>query len=127
MVSEMERLEQFEELSLLQAWGAKLCLTIIGPSQVKSTLPTGMWATTLHHAMVIRELAARQAVVTSAMERVLRRSPDETSRVDVMNELTAKIQKLEELCSWLKGLGVRICDLLLGPLPGQAQWADHLE
>jgi hypothetical protein len=99
MVSEMERLEQFEELSLLQAWGAKLCLTIIGPSQVKSTLPTRMWATTLHHAMVIRELAVRQAVVTSAMERVLRRSPDETSRVDVMNELTAKIQKLEELCS----------------------------
>jgi hypothetical protein len=127
MVSEMERLEQFEELSLLQAWGAKLCLTIIGPSQVKSTLPTRMWATTLRHAMVIRELAARQAVVTSAMERVLRRSPDETSRVDVMNELTAKIQKLEELCSWLKGLGVRIYDLLLGPLPGQAQWADHLE
>jgi hypothetical protein len=42
MVSEMERLEQFEELSLLQAWGTKLCLTIIGPSQVKSTLPTRM-------------------------------------------------------------------------------------
>jgi hypothetical protein len=43
---------------------------------------------------------------------------DETSRVEVMNELTAKILRLEELCSWLEGPGIRICSLLLSQPPG---------
>jgi hypothetical protein len=32
VVFEMERREQFEELSLLRAWGAELCLAIVGLS-----------------------------------------------------------------------------------------------
>jgi hypothetical protein len=43
-----------------------------------------------------------------------------------MNELTAKFQKLEELCSWPEGPGSQICSLLLGPPPDQACWADRL-
>jgi hypothetical protein len=44
-----------------------------------------------------------------------------------MNELTTKFWRLEELCSWLEGLGVRIYDLLLGPPSSQARWADQLD
>jgi hypothetical protein len=39
MASETEHQEQFEELSLLWSWGVKLCLSIIGPSQVMSPFP----------------------------------------------------------------------------------------
>jgi hypothetical protein len=48
-----------------------------------------MWATALHHAGVVMELAAPQAVVSSTMELVLGCSLDETSQVEVMNALTA--------------------------------------
>jgi hypothetical protein len=44
-----------------------------------------------------------------------------------MNELVAKFQRLEELCSRLEGYGVRICDMLLGSLASQARWADCLD
>jgi hypothetical protein len=54
------------------------------------------------------------------MELVLGQLPNESSRVEVMNELVAKFQRQEELCSWLEGPGMRICDLLLGPPPSQA-------
>jgi hypothetical protein len=43
-----------------------------------------------------------------------------------MNELVAKFWRREELCSWLEGPSARICDLLLGPPPSQAQWANRL-
>jgi hypothetical protein len=36
VVFEMEYRDQFEELSLLWAWCAELCLAIVGPSQVSS-------------------------------------------------------------------------------------------
>jgi hypothetical protein len=60
-----------------------------------------------------------QAAVSSAAELVLGSLPGNTSWVEVMNELATKFQELEKLCSRLKGLGVRICDLLLGPSPSQ--------
>jgi hypothetical protein len=46
--------------------------------------------------------------------------------LEVMNDLVAKFWRREELCSWLEGPGVMICDLLLRPLPSQARWANHL-
>jgi hypothetical protein len=69
---EMEHREQFGELSLLRAWGAELCLTILGPSAL------------------VKELIALQAAVSSTVELVLGRPPGEASRLEVMNELTAK-------------------------------------
>jgi hypothetical protein len=39
---------------------------------------------------MVRELTAREASVSSASELVLGCSPNETSRVEVMNELVAK-------------------------------------
>jgi hypothetical protein len=61
-----------------------------------------------------------RAAMYSTAELVLGRSPGEASRVEVMNELTTKFQKLEELCSPLEGPSTRICNLLLGPPPNQA-------
>jgi hypothetical protein len=108
VVSEMERQEQVEELSLLQAWGAELCLTIIGPSQVRSHLSTRMWVTALLHARMVRELTALRAAVSSTVELVLGCLPDETSRVEIKNEMTAKFWRLEKLWSWLEGAGAKI-------------------
>jgi hypothetical protein len=85
VVSKMEHLEQYEELSLLWAWGAELCLAIVGPSQVRSHLSVRMWAAALHHTEMVGELTTFWVTVSSAMELVLGRSPNETSRVEVMN------------------------------------------
>jgi hypothetical protein len=126
VVFEMEHQEQFEELSLLWAWGAELCLAIVGPSQVRSNLTARMWAAALHHTEMAGELTMLRTVVSSAVELVLGRSPNETSQVEVTNELVAKFQRQEELCSQLQGPGVRIYDLLLGLTPSQDQWADRL-
>jgi hypothetical protein len=90
VASEMECREQFEELSLLRAWGAELCLTIIGPSQVRSPLSTRMQVAIPHHAVVVGELAALRAAMSSSTEVVLGRLRYLTSRVEVMNKLTTK-------------------------------------
>jgi hypothetical protein len=44
-----------------------------------------------------------------------------------MGELVVEFQKLEEWCSRLEWPPVRIYNLLLGPPPGQARLADHLD
>jgi hypothetical protein len=79
-----------------------------------------MRAATCCHAGMVRELATLQTTVSSVAELVLGHLPDETSLVEIMNELTDKFQRLEELCLWLEGLGARICGLLLGLPSGQA-------
>jgi hypothetical protein len=86
-----------------------------------------MRVASLCHAGVVGELTALRAAVSSTLELVLGCSPGEISRVEVVSELTAKFQKLEELCPQLEVPGMKICSLLLGPPPGQARWADRLE
>jgi hypothetical protein len=121
VVSEMECREQFEELSLLRASCANLCLAIVGPSQVRSHLSVRMRATSLRHTEMADELTTLLALVSSTAKLGLGCSPNETSRVEVTNELVTKFQRREELCSWIEGPGVRIYDLLLGPPPSQAR------
>jgi hypothetical protein len=65
--------------------------------------------------------------VPSTAELVPGRLPGKTSQMEVVNELVAKFQRLEELFSQLEGLGMRICTLLVRPLTSQARWADHLD
>jgi hypothetical protein len=67
VVYEMERREQFEELSLLRAWGAELCLAIVGLSQVRSHLLARMQAAALHHTELACELAAFWTIVSSSV------------------------------------------------------------
>jgi hypothetical protein len=66
------------------------------------------------------KLVVLQATVSSTTELALGRSPDETFRVEVVGELVAEFQKLEEQCSRLERHGTSICDLLLGSPPGRA-------
>jgi hypothetical protein len=81
----------------------------------------------LRHTNMAGELATLREVVSFAVGSVLGRSPAETSQVDVVGELVAEFQMLEELCSRLERPGVRICDLLLGLPLGLARWADRLD
>jgi hypothetical protein len=115
VVSEDESQELFEELSLLWARGSELCFAIVGPLQVRNFLLEGMWAAALRHTEVVRELDVLQTAVSSTVELVLGRSPNETFRVEDTDELVAKFWTLEELCSWILCPGMRIYDLLLGP------------
>jgi hypothetical protein len=50
---------------------------------------------------------------------VLERSPNEIFHMEVVDELVSKFQRLEERLSRLEWTAMRICDLLLGPPPGQ--------
>jgi hypothetical protein len=98
MVFEKERRKQFEELSLLRDRGSESCLTI-GSPRVRNHLLEGMQVASLCHTEMAGELAALQAAVSSDAELVLRRSLDESFRVEVIDKLVAKFQRLEELCS----------------------------
>jgi hypothetical protein len=91
----------------------QLCLAIVGPPRVRNHLLEGMRSTALHHTEMVGELAMFCARVSSAVELVLERSPDDTLRMEVLRELVAEFWRLEERCSWFEGPDVRICDLLL--------------
>jgi hypothetical protein len=123
----MEHLEQFEELSLLWDRGNELCLAIVGPSQARNHLLERIRAAAIHHIEMVGELAVLWVAMTYAIELVLGRSPDETFRVELMDKVVAQFRKLEELCSQLEQPSASICDLLLGPPPDQARWADRLD
>jgi hypothetical protein len=57
---------------------------------VRIPLSVRMQAPALHHTEMVRELTTLLVAVSSTMELVLGRSPGETSRVEVENELVAK-------------------------------------
>jgi hypothetical protein len=75
VVFEMEHREQFEEPSLLLAKGVELCLAIATPPWVRILLSARMRVAALHHTKMVGELATLRAVVSSAAELVLGRSP----------------------------------------------------
>jgi hypothetical protein len=126
-VSERERQEQFEELSLLQIQGSEVCHAIAGPPRVRNHLCEGMQLAALSHTEMARELATLRAVVSSAAESAFGHSPDEVFHMDVVGELAAEFQKMGEQRSRLEQPTVRICNLLLGPSPSRAQLADRLD
>jgi hypothetical protein len=80
----------------------------------------------LRHTEMAKQLAALRSAVSSVVEFMLRRSLNETFHVEVVDEMVAEFQKLEEWRSWLERSGSRIWDLLLGPPFGQAQLTDCL-
>jgi hypothetical protein len=57
---------------------------------VRNHLLEGMWITALHHTEMAGELVALRAAVSYAVEFALGRSPDETFRVEVVDDLVAK-------------------------------------
>jgi hypothetical protein len=118
-VSERERRDQFEELTLLQARGSKLSHAIVGPPQGRHHLSEGMHFAALHYTKMAEELAMLWAAVSSVVESVLGCSPNDTFHVEVVGDLVAKFQKLEEWRSWLERPTARICGRLLGLPPSQ--------
>jgi hypothetical protein len=80
----------------------------------------------LRHTEMAKQLAVLRSAVSSVVEFMLRRSLNETFHVEVVDELVAEFQKLEEWRSWLERSGLRIWDLLLGSPFGQAQLTDCL-
>jgi hypothetical protein len=103
-VSERERREQFEELTLLQTRGSELCHVIIGPPQMTNHLSEGMRLATLHHTEMVEQLAALQEAASSIVESAVGRSPNEIFRVEVVGELVAEFRRLEELHEHMAGV-----------------------
>jgi hypothetical protein len=81
----------------------------------------------LHHTDRAGELAAFQAAVSSATELVLGRSPNNTTRAEVVGELATGFQKVEGHHLKLERHVAGICDLLLRPPLGRAWLVDHLD
>jgi hypothetical protein len=58
--------------------------------------------------------------LSSAVELVLGRSPNNAARAEVVGELVAELHRVEGRHSELERPTAKICDLLLGPPPNQA-------
>jgi hypothetical protein len=63
-----------------------MCPTSVGPPRARNHLSEGMWITALCHTMLVGELSAVRMAVSSVVEFVLGHSPDETFRVEVVDE-----------------------------------------
>jgi hypothetical protein len=85
-----------------------MCHTIIGPSRVGHHLSEGRRDAAIRHTEMAGEPAALQASVSYAVVSALGHSSNDTFRVEVVGELVADFQKLEERRSRLERLGVRI-------------------
>jgi hypothetical protein len=115
-VSETECQAQFEDLTLLQTQGFELCHFIVSPPRARHHLSEGMWLAALRHT---EEFATLWAVVSSSVDSVLWRSLDEAFHVEVVGELAAEFEKMEDQHSWLEWQVVWVYDLLLTPPPGR--------
>jgi hypothetical protein len=98
----------------------ELCHTIVGLPRVRHHLPKGAWLAALRHTKMAGELAMLGVVVSSTVESMIGCSPSKTFRVEVVGELAAEFQKMEDQRSQLERPVVRICDLLHAPPTGQA-------
>jgi hypothetical protein len=78
-----------------------------------------MWLVALLHIEMAGELATIQVAVSSIMKSALGRSPNEIFCMEVVGELVAEFQRMEERRSRLEQPAVRIYDLVLGPPPGR--------
>jgi hypothetical protein len=81
----------------------------------------------LHHTEMAGKLVMPQAMVSTIVESVFGRSPCDTFYMEVVSEVAAEFQKMENRSSRLERPTARICDLLLGPPPDWAQLVDHLD
>jgi hypothetical protein len=104
-----------------------LCHAIIDPPRVRHHLSKGMRLTAIHHTKIARELATLWAAVPTTVESVLGHSPSDTYRVEVVDEMAAEFEKMEDRHSRLEWPAARIYDLVLGTPPGRAWLADLLD
>jgi hypothetical protein len=123
-VFDKEHREQFEEPTLLQTRGSKLCHAIVGPPRVRNHLSRWMRLAGLHHTVILESLPSlgRWCLLPWS-----RHSPNETFHVEVVGKLVVEFQRLEEWCSQLERPATRICDLRLRPPLGRYRLADRLD
>jgi hypothetical protein len=81
----------------------------------------------LHQTEMAGELAAFQVAVSTTVESVLGRLPNDTFRVEVVSELATEFWKMEDWRSWLEQPAARISNLLLEPPSDRARLADRLD
>jgi hypothetical protein len=86
--TERENQECFEELTLLQTQGSKLCHAIVGPPRA-ILLSVGMRLAALRHIEMAGELATFRVAVSFAVESVLKHSCGNTTCTKVVGELIA--------------------------------------
>jgi hypothetical protein len=79
-----------------------------------------MWLVALRHIEMAGELAVLRVAVSSAVKLVLGLSPSDTFHVEVVGELAAEFQKMEDRHSQLERPTMMICDLLPRPPTGRA-------
>jgi hypothetical protein len=111
-----------EELTLLQARGSKLYHTKRGCWEQLEEL-------TLLHLSITFQRGCGSLLSTTLRwpEFTLVRSPNETFQVEVVDELVAKFQKLDERRSWYEQPSMRIYDLLIGPPSSWSRLAGRLD
>jgi hypothetical protein len=81
----------------------------------------------LCHTEIAIEFGVLRTAVSSVMESVVWHSPSDTFHMEVVSELVAEFQKMEDQCLRLERPDMRICDLLLGPPISRARLVDHLD
>jgi hypothetical protein len=69
---------------------------------VRNYLSKGLWIVALRHTKMAREHAVLRAAAFYATESMLGRSPNEIFHMQVVGELVAKFQRLEERRSRLE-------------------------
>jgi hypothetical protein len=101
-MSEREHRECFDELTLLQTRGSELCLIIVSPPRARR-MSEGMRLATLHHNEMVRELVVFRTMVSTAVESVLERSPNNVARAEVVGELVAELHRVKGATQNLSG------------------------
>jgi hypothetical protein len=108
------------ELTLLSLRGSELCITITG---APSLVP-------LHEGMrfaVAIQLSTLWAAMSLAAQSILRCLPIDVSQAGVVGEMVVQFWEQAEWYSCLEAIGLDVCDLVLGPVDGQARLAARLE
>jgi hypothetical protein len=74
-----------------------------------------------------KQFTKLRVVVSSTVECVLMRLPTEAFRLDVVDDLVAEFWKQEEWRLHHEKSGVKVYDMILGPLSGRVRLANRLE
>jgi hypothetical protein len=82
---------------------------------------------TAHHIEVAMRHSVLWVVVSLAAQSILGRSPIDVSHEVVVGKMVVRFQEQAEWCSYLKTSGLRVCDLVIGPVDDRVHLVAHLE
>jgi hypothetical protein len=79
------------------------------------------------HTKVAIQLSTLWAAMSLAAQSILRCLPIDVSQAGVVGEMVVQFWEQAEWYSCLEAIGLDVCDLVLGPVDGQARLAARLE